>query len=193
MRWHCLALTVLCSYMLGCGAQPMAQLDSKPTLPARSAEVPPPLSVATWKETEAIIAKHKGKVVVVDLWSSWCDPCLKEFPGLVKLHHQDGDKIACLSVNLNYSGAKDESPEDSRAEVLKFLTEQGADFQNILCADPDTDVYEMLKLASVPAVLIFDKTGQMRKRFDNESDEYGKEGFKYDPHITLFVETLVNE
>jgi thiol-disulfide isomerase/thioredoxin len=182
--------------MLGCGGQPVAQIDSKPTLPASSvAELSRsvPLSVATWKETEAMIAQHKGKVVIVDLWSSWCDPCLKEFPGLVKLHHKYGDKIVCFSVNLNYSGAKDESPEDSRAEVVKFLAEQRVDFQNILCGDPDTDVYEKLKLASVPATLIYDKTGQMRKRFDNESDEYGKEGFKYDPHVALIVETLVRE
>ena len=92
----------------------------------------PSVTVKTWKETEELIASHKGKVVVVDIWSTWCGPCVQEFPGLVKLHQQHGGEVVCISLNLNYSGAKDETPEDSREEVLKFLNKQKADVPNIL-------------------------------------------------------------
>lgn len=195
MRQFSLSLALLCALTLGCGVAPSPQADSKSPLPATPARPASsiPLSVATWKKTEAMIAGHRGQVVVVDLWSTWCDPCLREFPGLVKLHNEHRGKVVCMSVNLNYSGAKGESPEDTRAEVLKFLTEQKADFQNILCGDADTDVYEALHLASVPTALVYDKSGKMRKRFDNESNEYGKEGFKYDPHIAHLVEMLLEE
>lgn len=196
MQSRYLTVVVLCALTLGCSVSPSPQHDPGPTAPAKPAAVTTPavnLSVATWKETEAMIAGHKGKVVVVDLWSSWCEPCIAEFPGLVKLQEKHGDKVVCISFNLNYSGATGETPEDSRAEVLKFLGEQKAEFQNILCSEPDTDVYQTLHLAAVPAVLVYDKSGQLRKRFDNENDEYGKEGYKYDPHVAGLVETLLAE
>jgi thiol-disulfide isomerase/thioredoxin len=179
--------------LLGCGGSAPPTVDSKQSPSSTDPAASVPLAVKTWKETEELIAGHQGKVVVVDIWSTWCGPCIQEFPGLVKLHQKHRGDVVCISLNLNYSGAKGESPDESREEVLKFLNKQNADFQNILCADPDSDIYKKLGLAAVPAVLVYDKTGQMRKRFDNETEEYGKEGFKYDPHIIVFVEMLLNE
>src|SRR5579885_2331113 len=39
---------------------------------------------------QSLIASKRGKVVVMDCWSTWCDPCVKEFPGLVALHKKYG-------------------------------------------------------------------------------------------------------
>ena len=50
--------------------------------PAKKVDGAITTELADWKRTQEIIAKHKGKVVVLDLWSSWCEPCVKEFPGL---------------------------------------------------------------------------------------------------------------
>ena len=48
-----------------------------------------------------LVKQHKGKVVVMDAWSTFCEPCIKEFPGLVKLHKQYGpDKVACISLSF---------------------------------------------------------------------------------------------
>lgn len=54
-----------------------------------------------------------------------------------------------------------------------------------MCADPDDAIYQKLGLAAVPAVLVYDKTGEMRKRFDNETEQYGRESFKYDHNVLL--------
>jgi thiol-disulfide isomerase/thioredoxin len=196
MKQLCLLVAVLGIIFAGCNASPNPQRAATPpnaVKPPGDSASSVPLSVKTWKETEALIAGHKGKVVVVDLWSTWCQPCIDEFPGLVKLHEKHSGNVVCISANLNYSGAKGETPEDTRVEVLKFLNDQKANFQNVLCADPDTDVYQTLSLAAVPAVLVYDKSGELRKRFDNETNEYGEAGFKYDLHIAPFVEMLVSD
>ena len=40
----------------------------------------------------------KGKVVLIDAWATWCSPCLKSMPELVKLHKQYGDQVVFISV-----------------------------------------------------------------------------------------------
>ena len=61
----------------------------------------PPLVVASWDEVQQMVAAHEGKVVVLDLWSTWCIPCKKEFPHLVEIHEGFPADVACISVSLN--------------------------------------------------------------------------------------------
>ncbi len=47
-----------------------------------------------------LILEHKGRAVVVNLWATWCEPCVKEFPGLSDLARRRTD-VAFLSVSLD--------------------------------------------------------------------------------------------
>lgn len=138
-----------------------------------------------------MVSSQAGKVVVVDLWSTWCVPCMREFPNLVKLQHQFPDKVACISVNLNYDGSADAPPESHRVEVLRFLTKQRAGFQNVICSDPDEKMYTQLNLGAVPAIYVYDKQGKVHTRFDNDTGEYGAEGFTYKKHVIPLVEKII--
>ena len=151
------------------------------------------VQIASWQDVEKMVADHQGKVVVVDLWSSWCVPCIREFPNLVKLHQSRPDSIACISVNLNYDGSADAPPESHREAVLEFLVDQNATFVNVICSDADSDLYTQIDLASIPAIYVYDKAGKSRKRFDNDYSEYGDEGFTYHEHVIPLVEQLLAE
>ncbi len=125
------------------------------------------LLIKNYDELMQLIASKRGKIVVADLWSTYCIPCLKEFPGLVRLHRQHSpDKLACLSVCVNFSGLG--KPEDEVAEPLKFLKAQGAAFDNVLCGDPDETLYKKLRITSVPTILVFGRDGKLLKVFENE-------------------------
>lgn len=118
-----------------------------------------------------LIESKRGKVVVMDCWSTWCEPCKKEFHNLVELHQQYGpDKLACISLSFNYEGAKRETPEEHREEVLDFLREQGATFDNVIASVPAEDLYKLLKFktASVPAVFVYDRQGELARQFSGE-------------------------
>src|SRR5579859_4229754 len=83
------------------------------------------LQVVDWDETLKLVAAHKGKVVVLDAWSTSCPPCMKEFPNLVKLHHKYGGKqVVCMSLSCDYAGIKNKPPEYYRERVVKFLEKQ---------------------------------------------------------------------
>ncbi len=57
------------------------------------------------------VASHKGKIVVADMWSTWCEPCLKELPKLAAVQQIYGDKVICVAVALNYDSLKPNDPE----------------------------------------------------------------------------------
>ena len=167
-------------------AKPKTTADKKPRVAVS-------VVIKSWKETEALIAAQKGKVVVVDLWSTSCVPCMKEFPNLVALHGKyPSEKLTCISVSCDYEGLENEPPQSKIRPVMKFLLSTKATFTNVLLSDPDLDVYESIGLAAIPAVYVYDTQGKLAKRFDNDSGEYGDEGFTYEDHIVPLIEKLID-
>ncbi|MCE9607568.1 MAG: TlpA family protein disulfide reductase [Planctomycetia bacterium] len=150
----------------GSSAQKAAPAPSASAAPvAAAADVK--LVLKNFDEVQALIASKKGKLVIVDAWSTYCEPCMKEFPGLVGLHKKYGpEKLACISLCTNYSGLG--KPEEELEGPLEFLKKQGATFDNILSTDEDEKLYKKLKIASVPCIFVYDREGKLLKTFNNE-------------------------
>ena len=122
-----------------------------------------------------LIASKRGKVVVMDCWSTWCEPCVKEFPGLVKLHEKyNPDDLACVSLSFNYGGGKNETPEDYKEEVLEFLQAKRATFDNVIASVPSEELYKPLgfKTGAVPAIFVYDRDGQIARQFEGADAKY---------------------
>lgn len=149
------------------------QVAFRGEVPAQGAEVA--VKIQDWKKTEELIASHKGKVVVVDMWSLSCDPCRREFPHLVKLHNDRKSTVACISVSTDYAGIKSKPPEFYQKKVLEFLTQQKATFDNVLCSVDSETLFDDLGLSSIPAVYVYDKDGQLAQKFAGEEVHYDKE------------------
>ena len=120
----------------------------------------PLTTMGTWADIESLLAQNRGKVVVVDIWSTYCAPCMKEFPRLLALQIRHGDKLLCLSFNINYAGLPNQTVETDLPYIHKFLAKQEFQVINIVSTETDEQVYEQLEIYAIPAVLVFDKTGQ---------------------------------
>ncbi|MGE0373963.1 MAG: TlpA family protein disulfide reductase [Planctomycetaceae bacterium] len=149
------------------------------------------LSMTTWDEAQQVVAAHAGRIVVLDLWSTSCVPCRREFPHLVRLHRDHGNDVACISYSMDYSGRASRPPESYRDNVLEFLIEQEATCANFLGTDDPDALHERLQLAAIPAVYVYDRKGKLRKRFDNEDPD--REEFTYETDVIPFVEELLAE
>jgi thiol-disulfide isomerase/thioredoxin len=158
---------------------------------ALAEDSPVTLEVKSWDETMEFVQTRAGQVVVIDLWSTWCGPCKREFPGLVKLQQRYPDRVTCISFSLDYEGLPDQPPETFREGVLAFLNEQQATLVNILGSDSSDEIYERLQLGAIPAVLVYDQAGELVKRFDNDDSLYGDEGFTYAAHVSPLVDSLL--
>ena len=148
----------------------------------------PAVQYASWEEIRSA-ASTGGTVTVVDLWSLSCEPCLKEFPGLVRLQQQRGAKVRCISVAVDFDGRKTRPPEYYEPSVVEFLNEVGASaVTNYICRTPSDDVFDVNKLVSIPAVLIFDQNGDVVKVFVDAGSTLG---FSYEKDVIPFVEGLL--
>ncbi len=174
-------------------AEPVQESTAAPIdAPSKTATAAVTLDLKNWDETLELVAQHKGKVVVLDVWSTSCDPCMVEFPHLVELHKKHGEKLVCMSASCDYAGIKSKPPESYRERVLAFLTKQNATFTNVLLNVESDALFEKIELASIPAVYVFGADGKVAKRFDNDNAKPG-EDFTYTKDVVPFVEKLLSE
>ena len=103
-------------------------------------------------------ADHRGSVVIINVWGSWCAPCVAEAPDLVRtwkqLEAKHGDKVAMLGINFR------EGPAQGRA----FATKVGMTYPNL----SDTSGVSILSLQgkapTVPTTLVLDTEGRIAAR-----------------------------
>lgn len=126
------------------------------------------LEIVDYAGIERCVAERRGRVVVMDCWSTSCEPCLREFPGLVELAKQYPQDVSCISLSFDYEGLG--KPEDQKPKVRAFLEKQHATFANLLSSEPSDDLYARFKLAAIPAVFVYGRDGKLAKRFDADSE-----------------------
>lgn len=113
------------------------------------------------------VARHRGKVVVLDCWSTSCPPCVREFPGLVRLAAAHPDDVVCLSLSLDYDGIG--AFEEAVPPVREFLEQVGADrIVNLIATEEADAMFRKLDLAGVPAVFIWRPDGSLAMRYDDD-------------------------
>jgi thiol-disulfide isomerase/thioredoxin len=115
----------------------------------------------------AILADYKGKIVVLDFYATWCEPCRAETPHLVQLqkeYQQQGLQV----VGLNVGGA------DDRDQVPAFAREFGIQYPLGFPDDEFADQY-LGDNQNIPQAFVFDRNGRLVKRFIGYSESSGAE------------------
>jgi len=148
------------------------------------------LDIKSWEETQQIVKQAEGKIVVMDLWATYCAPCLVELPNLVELHKKHGDDVKCLSVSLDYQGFEDQPVKSYVEPVLGVLKPMGATFQNVLLSTESDVIYqEKIEQGSIPVVLVYGRDGKLAGQFPDPDDPAE---FTYQEDVIPLVEKLLN-
>jgi thiol-disulfide isomerase/thioredoxin len=138
--------------------------------PAGTAKLQPAdvrLKIVDGPGYQAAVDAHQGKVVLVDYWATWCEPCKENFPHIVQLHRQHGDQgLVVLSLSLDHP---DEEPI-----VRAFLAEQQATFDHLLSqfGNSDQSVSAYSYKGAVPLYKLYDRTGALRFHFTQFPEDY---------------------
>lgn len=160
---------------------------------AETSEAERALKTGTWQDVQQLVSASAGKVVVVDLWSTSCLPCIAELPHLGQLQRESADDVVCISVSVDYVGGSKRPPEYYRERVETVLAKCEVAGHNFLCTTEADVLFTELDLSSIPAVYVYDRAGKVAQRFDAslldpESEE--EEPFTYERDIVPLVHQL---
>jgi peroxiredoxin len=94
---------------------------------------------------------YRGKVVLINFWATWCDPCREEMPSMNKLRAAlDGRPFAILAVNL----------AESEARIRRFMERVPLDFPVLL--DRNTAAAKAWQARILPASFVVGPDGRIR-------------------------------
>jgi peroxiredoxin len=96
------------------------------------------------------LSEHRGKVVMINFWATWCPPCLEEMPALERLHRQHKDTgFTLMAVSVDTDPAK----------VKPFLTSHKLTFPVGL--DPRMDIANAYGVRALPSSFIVGRDGNL--------------------------------
>lgn len=112
----------------------------------------PPLTFQDDAGRPRSLADFRGKLVLLNLWATWCAPCREEMPALDRLQAQLGDHdFEVLALSIDQNGTD---------QVRKFFAEVGINSLQIYI-DPKARAGFTLGVAGIPTSLLIDGAGRV--------------------------------
>lgn len=134
------------SFVLGCAEQ-------RPTAVVGS--VAPDYAALSLAGDSVSLADHRGRVVLVNIWATWCHPCRDELPVLQKLHEADSGKgLDIIGVSVDAYGEE--------RKVRDFAKSFGLSYP--IWLDPDERVTHTFLAIGVPATFLIGRDGTLMWR-----------------------------
>jgi cytochrome c biogenesis protein CcmG/thiol:disulfide interchange protein DsbE len=104
------------------------------------------------------LSSYNGKVLLVNLWATWCGPCRLETPELVKLHKE------FRSQGVEMVGLSTENPDASADKVREFVQNFDVDYR-VGWATPEVAITLMQGRDAIPQSFVISRSGRIVKRF----------------------------
>jgi peroxiredoxin len=100
------------------------------------------------------LADYHGKVLLINVWATWCPPCIQEMPSIERLHQRfKGTDFRVLAVSID---------EDGGDKVLRFANDLGVTFD--ILHDQSGAIQGIYQTVGVPESFIIDRDGVIVKK-----------------------------
>src|SRR5215469_16817488 len=166
MRWLVAAALALLLAASGLGTAAESKSDTPDHtklgefVPASQPFPAPEISLADSSGQTIELADLRGKPVVVNLWATWCEPCLREMPSLERLQSRLGERIAVLAVSEDRGGDKAVEPFVAKL-ALKSVK---------IYIDPKSDVGHAFAVRGLPTSVLIDRDGRVLGRVEGAAE-----------------------
>ena len=132
-------------------------------------EAPPPMPTRTLRDAagnETTLAAYQGEVMVLNLWATWCAPCMEEMPSLAQLQYNFEGRIRVIPISVDSEGDREKAISELRrlsGGALPFLQ------------DMTRGVLFDAQAAGMPVTIIYDAQGQEVARLAGGADWGGED------------------
>jgi peroxiredoxin len=100
----------------------------------------------------------RGRVVLLNVWATWCTPCIREMPALERLHQaHDEEGLSVVAVSVDAS-----TPGLGAMDVQRFVEDLGVTFTILL--DPGGEIENRFRVTGLPMTYIIDREGRIRQK-----------------------------
>jgi len=111
--------------------------------------------------SEKHLSDYRGKIVILDMWATWCGPCMAVMPELKKIYENySRDDLEILSINIDPS----ESIQLIQSYRAWFAEEYGIELDWVFGMDDGSISEKYMKEGAIPTVAIFDQKGRLHFR-----------------------------
>jgi peroxiredoxin/rhodanese-related sulfurtransferase len=148
------ALTVFpllaCTTLLGLGCAGEQQRGNE------GMDGAPDFTLPTLEQTAFRLSEHRGQVVLLNFWATWCGPCVIEVPHLVQLQSEFADR------GLVIAGISQDSGDDAYEEVRDFAARFNVNYSLLL--DPGFAVSQKYGVQALPTTIVVDRNGALHSQ-----------------------------
>lgn len=104
---------------------------------------------------------YQGKVVLLDVWATWCTPCIKDIPRIQSLHNRYEQKgLTVLGVSLDEEGV---------ARVLPFVRKHKMTYPILMDSRGTDSVRQIFGIQKIPTLILLDVSGKTLKRWEADA------------------------
>jgi thiol-disulfide isomerase/thioredoxin len=133
---------------------------TQPDMAQATAQNPIVVTPISRSELKALIKERRGKTLLLNIWATWCAPCVAEFPDLVKLSQTfDTTAVEVVAISADY-------PDEIDSRIIPFLRNLSVPFRVYVARfDHQEDFINAVNpkwSGALPASLIYDKQGNER-------------------------------
>jgi len=129
-------------------------------IPAASPQPAPEISFTNVDGKPVALADFRGKFVLINLWATWCQPCLQEMPSLAALQARLGPTLTVLAVSEDRGGAD---------VVQPFVARLGLDKLKIYL-DPKSAATHAFPARGLPSSFLIDGDGQVLGKVEGQAN-----------------------
>jgi len=157
LRKFLLMLSLAAVGLTGCNVHTASPPQPKETAPDVGEIVSrlPDFSVTDLQGRQISSADLRGKVVLIDFWATWCQPCKKEMPGYQKLLDRYGPK-GFVVIGLKFDTMQDTE------DPIRFARKIGVHYPLALASDELKAKFGGIE--GLPTTMLYDRSGVLREK-----------------------------
>jgi cytochrome c biogenesis protein CcmG, thiol:disulfide interchange protein DsbE len=150
-------LAIVLASCIGCTDQPKLRMIGSPA------------PDFTLQDSDHTVSLHdyRGKVVVLNLWATWCPPCIEEIPDLQLLQQRMGDKVTILAVSY----------DDTESAYTRFIRSHQMGFLTV--HDRYHQLRDLYQPTGPPETYVIDRSGKILRKFIGPQHWGGDEMVQY--------------